>query len=236
LNIDKGVGVRSFSFACGWGLAFTLVFSMWGCASASKQSTRGACPDNLGSAIKNFCVATPNVLWRGSRPDKDGAAWLVRQGARTIVNLELILDDKRAFGEATVADANNREVGYFRVRDWEPLRMLAPSIVDDHVAHFLAIVSQQPKPVYVHCRYGENRTGVMVAVYRVLIEGVSDEEAIEEMRSYQGLWFKADEKYVRSLVPERREEIRRKVMEWIPKLKMDARVVCANGTCVVSDR
>ena len=228
--------MRSFSFARGWCLTFTLVFSMWGCASASKQSAAGACPDNLGSAIKNFCVATPNVLWRGGRPDKGGAAWLIRQGVRTIVNLELILDDKRAFGDATVEDADNHEVGYFRVRDWEPLRILAPSIVDDHVAHFLAIVSQQPKPVYVHCRYGENRTGVMVAAYRVLIEGVSDEKAIEEMTHSKGLWFKVDEKYIRGLVPERREEIRRKVTEWIPRLKMDARVVCANGTCTVSDR
>jgi protein tyrosine/serine phosphatase len=209
---------------------------MWGCASAEKQSAAGACPDNLGSAIKNFCVATPNVLWRGGRPDKDGAAWLIQQGVRTIVNLEFILDDRRAFGDAALEDADKHEVGYFRVRDWEPLRILSPSIVDDHVAHFLAIVSQQPKPVYVHCRYGENRTGVMVAAYRVLIEGVSDEKAIEEMTYYKGLWFKVDEKYVRGLVPERREEIRRKVMEWIPKLKMDARVVCTNGTCAVSDR
>jgi hypothetical protein len=75
----------------------------------------------------------------------------------------------------------------------------------------------------------------MVAAYRVLIEGVSDEEAIEEMRPYQGLWFKADEKYIRGLLPKRREEIRRKVMEWIPKLKMDAQVVCTNGACAVSD-
>jgi protein tyrosine phosphatase len=152
------------------------------------------------------------------------------------VNLELILDDKRAFGDATVEDANNYEVDYFRIHDWEPLRILAPSVVDDHVAHFLAIVSQQPKPVYVHCRYGENRTGVMVAAYRMLIEGVSDEEAIEEMRRYQGLWFKADENYIRGLLPKRREEIRSKVMEWIPKLKMDAHIVCAHGTCAVSDR
>jgi protein tyrosine phosphatase (PTP) superfamily phosphohydrolase (DUF442 family) len=180
-------------------------------------------------------VVTPDVLWRGARPDKDGAAWLIQQGVRTIVNFELILDDKSAFGQAKVADTNNHEVGYFRIHDWEPLRVFAPSVVDDHVAHFLAIVSQQPKPVYVHCRSGMNRTGVMVAAYRVLIEGVSDEEAIEEMRRYHGLWLAADVKYIQGLLPERRDEIRRKVMEWIPKLKKDAQVVCANGTCAVLD-
>ncbi len=230
--------MRSFSFARRCSLTFTLlfVFSMYSCASASTQSVAGACTDNLGSTIQNFCVVTPNVLWRGARPDKDGAAWLIQHGVRTIVNLELILDDKPAFGQATVAVANTYEVGYFRIHDWEPLPILAPSVVDNHVAHFLAIVSQQPKPVYVHCRSGMNRTGVMVAAYRVLIEGVGDEEAIEEMRRYQGQWFEADAKYIRGLLPERREEIRRKVMEWIPKLKKDAQVVCANGTCAVSDR
>ena len=219
--------MRSFSFAriCSLTFTFLLVFTMCGCAPTGKQSAAKACSDNLDSVIQNFCVVTPNVLWRGSRPNKDGAAWLIQQGVRTIVNLELILDDKPAFGHATVADAKNHEVGYFRIHDWEPLPILAPSVVDGHVAHFLAIVSQQPKPVYVHCRSGVNRTGVMVAAYRVLIEGVSNEDAIKEMRLYRGVWFKANEEYIRELSPKRREEIREKVMKWIPKLKKDAPIV-----------
>jgi protein tyrosine phosphatase (PTP) superfamily phosphohydrolase (DUF442 family) len=223
-----------FNFAHRWSLTFMLLFVFLMC-SCSTSTQSGACSNSLGSAIQNFCVVTANVLWRGARPDKDDASWLIQQGVRTIVNLELILDDESAFGQATVADTNNYEVGFFRIHDWEPLPVLAPSVVDDHVAHFLAIVSQQPKPVYVHCRSGMNRTGVMVAAYRVLIEGVSEEKAIEEMGRYHGQWFKADAKFIRGLLPERREEIRRKVMEWLPKLKKDAQVVCANGACIVSD-
>jgi len=229
--------MRSFSFARRGSLTFTILFVLLlcSCASISTQSVAGACSNNLGATIPNFCVVTPNVLWRGARPDKNGAAWLIQQGVRTIVNLELILDDEPAFGQATVADANNYEVGYFRIHDWEPLPLLAPSIVDDHVANFLAIVSQQLKPIYVHCRSGMNRTGVMVAAYRVLIEGVSDKDAIAEMERYRGQWFETDANYIRGLVPERREEIRRKIMKWIPKLKRDAQVICTNGTCIVVD-
>lgn len=237
LGISREICMRSFLFAHRFSLTVTLliVLSMCSCASASKQSVTGACSNNLGSAIKNFCVIRPNVLWRGAKPDKDDAAWLIQQGVRTIVNLELIHDDKGAFNQATVDGANNYEVGYFRIHDWEPFRILAPSLADDHVAHFLAIVSQQPKPIYVHCRYGENRTGVMVAAYRVLIENVTKEEAIEEMSRYKALWLKVDENYIRGLSTKRCEEIRRKIVEWIPKLKMDAQVVCTNGTCIVSD-
>jgi protein tyrosine phosphatase (PTP) superfamily phosphohydrolase (DUF442 family) len=217
-------------------LNLLFVVSLAGCASKPAAGGATACANDLDSRIQNFCVVTPNVLWRGAKPDQRGAAWLMKHGVRTIVNLELVLDDKAAFAQAVTPNVNHYEVEYFRLHDWEPLPVIAPSVVDDHVAHFLAIVSQAPKPIYVHCRSGMNRTGLMVATYRVLVEGVSDERAIEEMRRYDGQWFKADAKYIRELGPERREAIRRKAIEWRPNLKTDARIICANGECVVSDR
>ena len=150
------------------------------------------------------------------------------------MNLELLHDDRRAFGEARPTSAGRHEAGYFRVADWEPNAVIAPALLDDHVAHFLAVVDKQPKPVYVHCRSGQNRTGVMVAAYRVIVEGLSRDAAIAEMRRYQGIWFKADSAYIRSLSSERREEIRRKAAAWRPKLKRDSRIICEKGKCRVS--
>lgn len=224
--------MRSLGIIHGSRLCFTLSFVLLtgGCASTPTQSIPDTCP----SVIKNFCVVSPGVLWRGASPDKEGAAWLIKQGVRTIVNLELLHDDLPAFTQANVGNAARYEVGYFRIPDWEPFALFQ-SVEDDHVAHFLAIVNQQPKPVYVHCRSGQNRTGLMVAAYRVIVEGENSEQAISEMERYDGLWFEFDAKYIRGLSPQRREEIRLKAMQWIPKLKTNARIVCEKGTCAISD-
>jgi len=212
-----------------------LIALLTGFPSSSMPAAPAGCANELGSPIPNFCVVTPNVLWRGARPGQDGAAWLMQRGVRTIVNLELLHDDRRAFGEARPA-SGRYEVGYFRIFDWEPNAVLAPALLDDHVAHFLAVVDDQPKPVYVHCRSGQNRTGVMVAAYRVIVEGAGVDEAIGEMGRYRGIWFKADSGYIRSLSPERRDEIRRKAAAWIPRLERDSRIICEKGKCAVSRR
>ena len=212
--------------------AVFLLVLLGGFPSSSMPAT--GCANDLGSPIPNFCVVTPDVLWRGAKPAPDGAAWLIQRGVRTIVNLELLHDDRRALGQVKPAKADKYELGYFRIPGWEPNVVFAPALLDDHVAHFLAVVDDQPKPVYVHCRSGQNRTGVMVAAYRVIVEGAAADEAIAEMGRYRGIWFKADSGYIRGLSPERREEIRRKAAAWIPKLEQDSRIVCENRKCEVS--
>src|SRR5882762_4321825 len=217
--------------------AFSFLFALLtGFPSSSVPAAPTGCPSGVGSPIPNFCVVTPNVMWRGAKPAQDGAAWLIQHRVRTIVNLELLHDDRQVFGRVKPASADLHEAGYFRISDWEPNAVLAPALLDDHVAHFLAVVDDQPKPVYVHCRSGQNRTGVMVAAYRVIVEGASADSAIEEMGRYQGIWFNADSAYIRSLSPERREEIRRKAAAWISKLERDSSIVCENGKCEVSKR
>ena len=37
-------------------------------------------------------------------------------------------------------------------------------------------------PVLVHCQHGADRTGSMIAVYRVIVQGWSKDDAIREMK------------------------------------------------------
>jgi protein tyrosine/serine phosphatase len=190
----------------------------------------------MDSKIGNFSVVAPGVLWRGARPSKEGAAWLVRNQVRTIVNLELVTDDLPTLEQVEASAFSRHEIGYFRIRDWEPLPLLAPFAVDENVARFLAILTEQPKPVFVHCRTGRNRTGRMVAAYRVIVEGTSIEDAVAEMARYCGEWLYADARYIRGMSLEHIEKILRRAQHWAATLKPTATILCRDGKCRVAGR
>jgi hypothetical protein len=214
------------------GIAASLSFS--GC-ELSHVKAPDSCRNNLGSPISRFCQVTQNGLWRGAKPDKEGAAWLIEHEVKTIVNLELFNDDLPIIEQVNLTTPKTLKIEYFRVKDWEPLPVLAPSVEDEHVVHFLAIASQQAnQPVYVHCRSGQNRTGIMVAAYKIIIEGNPNIGAvIEEMMAYQGFWSDVDAKYIRGLSL-RRSDILQKIEEKIPQLEKPTQIICKDGKCTVA--
>ncbi len=212
-------------------LACGLLLLMAACVYFSKHTPQGACADDLNSPIRNFCVVTPQVLWRGERPNRTDATWLVEHHVGTIVNLEVVRDDHSSFNEATFAPDSTQSVDYFHLPDFEPLHLVDWSLLDSHVAQFLAIVSDARKPVYVHCIDGIDRTSTMVAAYRVLMEGTSREDAIAEMARFRSPYLQFDRKYINSLEGERRTEIMRKMLSWKSRLKPSARIICIGEKC-----
>ena len=91
----------------------------------------------------------------------------------------------------------------------------------------------QPRPVYVHCRSGQNRTGVMVAAYRIIEEGMPVEAAIEEMGRYNGFWFQQDAEYLRSMAAERMAQVKALADRKLPGLRRAARFECGEQGCVL---
>ncbi len=215
-------------------LVYGLGLLISGCVYFAQHTVQGACASSLDSPIRNFCVATSHVLWRGERPNKADATWLLEHRVGTIVNLEEIQDDHTAFDSAAASPDFTHSIDYYHLPDFEPLHMMSWSLLDSHVARFLAIVSDAPKPVYVHCMDGIDRTGVMIAAYRVLIEGSSREEANAEMARFRSPWLQVDAKYISDLQGDHLAEIMRKMAEWKSRLKPNARIVCMRGKCAYS--
>jgi phosphatidylserine/phosphatidylglycerophosphate/cardiolipin synthase-like enzyme/protein-tyrosine phosphatase len=124
-------------------------------------------------------------LWRGSRLPKEGYADLAKRGFKTIIGLTLEGDLDAGPAEA---------VG---------LRHERISILDNSVPNrgqldtFLSIV-RDPRnlPAYVHCEAGVGRTGVMVAVYRMAVEGWPLGKTLSEARRY-GLSLREQVEFLR---------------------------------------
>jgi protein tyrosine/serine phosphatase len=67
------------------------------------------------------------------------------------------------------------------------------SLGNRQVARFLTIATDPDRaPVFVHCKYGADRAGAMCAVYRIVIEGWTKDQALAEMTkggfSFHGIW------------------------------------------------
>lgn len=140
--------------------------------------------------VKNFAVVA-ETLWRGGRPDAGAAERLADAGVRTVVNLELLHSDDNAFW---IPGATGIKLE--RIRGWEPDVVVAPWLALRHVNRFLAMVRDTNGTVYVHCRDGQNRTGLMVAAYRMVYQGWAAWDAIFEMQSFKGAWASQNRDFI----------------------------------------
>jgi tyrosine-protein phosphatase SIW14 len=113
-------------------------------------------------------------LFRGGMPDDVGVQWLRARGIRTVINLRHYHGDSE--GELVRAAG----MRYERI----PLESTdAPE--PEQVKRFLAIVRDpNAQPVYVHCLHGVDRTGTMIAAYRMTVDGWSNSDALAEMEHF----------------------------------------------------
>lgn len=146
--------------------------------------------------FQKYGVVKEGVLYRSAVLSEGTLRERVRQEhARTIVNL----CDLQA---ADLAVAKSEGITYF----WMPSEQVP---TDENADKFVALM-RDPKnlPVHVHCEHGIGRTGVMVALYRTLIDGWTLDAALDEARVY-GLYGKgfADgaekTQFLRRFVPQR---------------------------------
>ena len=207
----------------------TLALLLSGCVYFSRHTPAGACRDDLDSPMRNFCVVAPGALWRGEAPTPSDAQWLVDHGVRTVVSLQL--DVRSSFESVHPAPGVVRSVSYFRVRDFAATQVLTHRHLDDHVAEVLAIIQEAPKPVLISCRAGVDRTGIIAAAYRVLVDGMSREAAIKEMEAFHSPWDSLNARYVRSLTGARKATILRHVTQWRSRLQPVGRFDCRGGRC-----
>lgn len=133
-----------------------------------------------------------DALFRGAQPKENGLAALKKLGITTVVDLRGEDRDKYEW-ERKEAESLGMRFVHLPVSGWAP-----PS--DEQVAQFLALFREAPhQKVFVHCRFGDDRTGVFVATYRMAVDKWSPEQAMEEMYffGFNGFWHPSMKKFIR---------------------------------------
>jgi tyrosine-protein phosphatase SIW14 len=133
------------------------------------------------TGIHNFGKIS-DQLYRGGQPRSGSVEQLKKLGVTTIVDLRGE-DPSERDHEKRDADALGIQFVSIPVSGWK-----APT--QAQVTQFLSILADPKQKVFVHCHFGEDRTGVFVATYRIAVQQWSAEQAIQEMRfgGFNAFW------------------------------------------------
>jgi tyrosine-protein phosphatase SIW14 len=121
--------------------------------------------------ISNVGRIAPGIL-RGNQPKPEGYETLRKMGIRTIINFRTLHDEK-----AKVEIAGMSYVEY-------PISMLEKPKQSDIRKIVGMMADPANQPLYIHCALGQDRTGIIVAAYRMDIDGWSLQDAIDEMHAF----------------------------------------------------
>ena len=115
-------------------------------------------------------------LYRGAQPRRGGIRRLTELGINTVINLR----GAGAHTRADEAEARSFGLNYFNI----PLPVWGrPNDAD--VRRVMEIINApESGRVFVHCKDGVDRTGMIVALYRISRESWSTEMATAEARSF----------------------------------------------------
>ena len=113
-------------------------------------------------------------VYRGQQPTREEIPNLAKSGIRTVLDLRGVLDHK-GWEKQAVEAAGMR---YIRIG---MSGLFAPS--DRQIDKILAVLNNPTLgPVFLHCRRGADRSGVVIACYRITHDHWTNAQAMEEAR------------------------------------------------------
>jgi tyrosine-protein phosphatase SIW14 len=119
-------------------------------------------------------------LYRGAQPKAGGLQTLKVMGIKTIVNLR---------GEDERARAESKEAQMLGIRYYSVSLVEFSGPKDKKVQQVLDIISAPDnQPVFIHCRRGQDRTGTIVACYRISHDGWNAAQAKQEAERLGMSW------------------------------------------------
>jgi len=122
--------------------------------------------------LPNFGEVTPN-LYRGGQPGIDGLKTLQK------LDITIVVDMRSG------PNSNEKRAVEKLGMEYVSIPWHCPFPSDEPFVKFLKVIEKNGgKKIFVHCRLGDDRTGMAIASYRMAEEGWSATEAMKEMELF----------------------------------------------------
>jgi tyrosine-protein phosphatase SIW14 len=130
--------------------------------------------------LPNFHQISEN-LYRGGQPTEEGIKQLAELGIKTIISFR---DTQvKVLREKNIVEENGLKFLNLRLSNWFASK-------DDEINKILEIIIHPENfPVFIHCKRGADRTGTVVAAYRMKFEDWTGEDANREAKKFGLGWW-----------------------------------------------
>jgi len=125
-------------------------------------------------SIANFHQVNERV-YRGGQPLPEAWPSLAKLGVKTVIDL------RREDEHSTAAEADAVAAAGMKYINVPMKGVVAPT--DEQVAKVLAALSSD-EPVFIHCKRGADRTGAVIACYRIAHDRWERQRALQEAKSF----------------------------------------------------
>lgn len=160
-----------------WSLAALICFicSFAGCSS--ELYTNG---------VPNLDEVVPGKVFRGGQPTQEGWAHLEGLGVKTVVKLNFDaegLDDEAWNHDMNVVVASIAPEDFPQTLN--PLESFKRPWCARVKRAVRTLQDEKNWPIFVHCSHGQDRTGLVVGMFRVLHDRKTKSDAYQEMLDHQ---------------------------------------------------
>ncbi|MDE2422218.1 MAG: dual specificity protein phosphatase family protein [Gammaproteobacteria bacterium] len=155
------------------------------CSANASTAKTGQQPSESANWATSLSVnqGLPNLnrinrtLYRSAQPTKEGFEFLSHQPRlypsdqpiKTILSLRAFHNDRTVMPKTSPL-----RLEQIRFKTWHPEH--------EDIIKFLRIATTpELQPILVHCQHGSDRTGTMIAIYRIVVEGWTKKQAKDEM-------------------------------------------------------
>lgn len=126
------------------------------------------------AGVGNFHQLNERV-YRGAQPSAAGIQALAKLGVGTVIDL-------REAGRRSSTEERRVRAAGMRYLNVPMSGLAAPT--PEQVERVLAVLRDESSgPVFVHCRRGADRTGTVIACYRIVHDGWENARALKEARA-----------------------------------------------------